>query len=307
MRVMLLTPIMDTEKNIFRDEALNRQFNRDGYIVVDFLDLEIVKKFTDFFYLHAPEKFEGTYSSVFFWDESLNSKISELAIKFIQPKVHELLYGWFLEGASYITKYPSLNKSSDFGLHQDFNMIDEREIPSIGLWIPMMDTDKKNGGLCVLPGSHTKFAGTIRGANLPSQYIPITGGVEKCVTFLNIRAGEACFFFHSLFHGSLNNFSGDPRVILHAGLFPDDSVPLHFLECVDDFGVKKIEMLKFNRLDYYKNINAYLADPKSFPYQVVGTVSNFTPKPSAEDVLKDYLELKKSKITSFWNWKKLFH
>jgi hypothetical protein len=298
---------MDTERKIFRNQSLNDEFIRNGYLIIDLLDAPSVKRIYDFFELNAPEHFEGTYSSVFFWNESLNKEISDLSNEIIQPVIQEYLNEWFLEGASFITKYPSEKESSDFGLHQDFNMLDEQEVPSIGLWIPLIDTHKDNGGLCVLPGSHLKFAGTIRGANLPSQYIRISPEVEKKVTFLDVKAGQACFFFHSLFHGSLNNSSKNPRVIMHAGLFPKNSVPIHYLEVSDELGNKTIEKLKFNRLDYYKNINAYLANPKSFPHEVIGIQEIYTPKPTMEEVLADYTSTNNS-IWEVWHtFKKKFN
>jgi hypothetical protein len=279
---------MYCNNTIFKNDFLNEKLLRDGYVVIDFLDKYAVQEFSNFFNLYGPENFEGIFGSVFFWDYSINSKLYEMTFNIIQPKIEVLFNDWFVEGASFIAKYPSLEKKSDFNLHQDYNMIDESKVPSIGLWIPMVDTCKINGGLCVLPGSHKKFAGTIRGANLPSRYIPITPEVEKIVTFLDIKAGQACFFFHSLFHGSLNNNSKEPRVIIHAGLFPDESVPVHYFEVSDESGNSYIEILKFNRLDYYKNINAYLENPKNFPHEVIGIQKEYTPKPTVEDVLKDY-------------------
>lgn len=286
MKTLVVT--MEHNSCIFVDSDLNHTFLEKGYVVIDFLDQMSVANLLSFWEENSPDSFEGIYSSVFFWNEKLNQQISRVSIGMMQGKLDELLVDWFLEGASYITKYPSDNIPSTFELHQDFNMIDERIVPSIGLWIPLIDTNKQNGGLCVLPGSHNFFAGTIRGANKPSFHTPISRELECVVEFLDIKAGQACFFFHSLFHGSLTNNSAVPRPILHAGLFPKNSVPLHYYEVQDSSGNKTIEILKINRLDYYKNITAFLANPKAIPHSVVGTLEKYTPTPTVKDVLTAY-------------------
>lgn len=268
---------------IFKDHTLDEKYQHDGYVVVNFFDEAEVNHFLDF-WRKSPHDFkEGKFTSVFSWPAELNVELSDMLKVACQPKIDQLMPGWYVEGGTYIVKGPASDIPTDFKLHQDYNMVNEDYAPSFGLWIALVDIDAENGGLFVLPGSHNKFKGTIRGVNIPSLQMPVDYHLEKIIKNINVKAGQACIFDHSLFHGSPSNSSLTERPIIHTGVFSLNSKSYHYVK-VDDH----IEVIEFERSYYYQNTLDFFKDPKSSPHRVVEILDQYRPSPTPEEVLDAY-------------------
>ncbi len=272
----------------FCNQSLQEQFNKNGYVIVDFLNTKEVDIFLNFLHEQPIEYEKGIFSSIFHWDYERQTIFSNLIQCILQNKLELVLPTWKTYGASYIVKSPDLSQNSNFDLHQDFTMTDESYIPSFGLWVALVDTNKTNGGLCVLPGSDSKFKGTIRSVNISSLFLPIDKEVNTHVEYLEIKAGQACIFSHALFHGSLNNKSHKYRPIIHAGVFAPDAKIRHYPKTINSGGEEIIEILEISLDYYFYNIKEFIKNPKSGPYKVLGIQEKYTSTPTRDDVLKSY-------------------
>lgn len=273
---------------IFANPEHQAHYESEGYIVADFFSKEEVQEMLDF-WKKSPHHFdEGKFTSVHSWPPELNAQLSKRMHEISQPKIDQLMPGWKGDGVAYIVKGPASDKPSDFKLHQDFNMLDETIAPSFGLWVALVDISQENGGLYVLPGSHNKFKGTIRSSTNPSLHMEVVPEIVPHLKNINIRAGQACIFAHSLFHGSPSNRSRKERPILHMGVFPNEAKSYHYYKVKDDTGAEAYEILEIDRTFYYTKILEFIGDPKASPHKVVGVLRNYRPTPTEAEVLEAY-------------------
>lgn len=277
-------------KKMFADSQLQKHYDEKGYVVVDFFNQDETAKMLSFLTdNYQEEQSHGIFVSLHSWPADLNLAFAKQVVELSQAKASVILPDWKVEGACYIVK-PSQKAevNTEFTLHQDYNMVDESDVPSLGLWIALVDTDQTNGGLYALPGSHEKFAGTLRSANMPSFRLPLDRQLEPLLEYITVKAGQACIFAHSLFHGSPPNASNTFRPIIHAGLFAPDSKPYHYLREVDENGKAYIDILEIDREYYYQQVIEFIQAPRRCPHTVVGRLDTYRPVPTREELLLAY-------------------
>lgn len=94
-------------------------------------------------------------------------------------------------------------------LHQDNLSLRTHPETCLAAWIAIDDCDAENGGLMVVPGSHTTEIACPEAADptqsFASGQVPIPDGMSIVQT--GMKAGDALFFHGSLVHGSLPNTS----------------------------------------------------------------------------------------------------
>lgn len=268
---------------IFNHPELQAFFNENGYVIVDFFNDEHIAVFLDFWEKKNASFDDGIFTSVYSWEPELNQELSDLMKRVANPLLETYMKDCYIEGATFLVKGKDKN-NTHFNLHQDYNLVDEFEDISMGLWIPLVDTTEENGGLCVLPGTHRQFKGTIRSVNNPSLYIDINNPkVTRHIQNLTIKKGQACIFSHSLFHGSPANLKDEKRMVLHSGIFTKHSNFIHYFRNVEN-GHENIEILKVNRTDYYRDIKSFSQNPKAYS-EVIGTTERYTKTPDIEHVI----------------------
>lgn len=272
----------------FKDEKNQLQFDKNGFVILDLFDTEEVNQMLNFLHHGNPDLKHGKFSSILHWDFDQNRKLNDLLAILINPKLYDILPDWQVLNGSFIVKSSAEFENTSFSLHQDFNLVSVNDLPSIGMWIALVDTSKENGGLCVLPGSHNKFGQTIRGVNIPSLNIEFDDEVNQIVEYLDIKKGQVCLFNHSLFHGSPSNTSNAIRPIIHAGIFPPEFTRVHYYKSLDNNGVDVVEEIEIDHNYYSYNMLAFCKDPKSGPYKVRRVMNDYTPTPTRELVLESY-------------------
>lgn len=96
-------------------------------------------------------------------------------------------------------------------LHQDNMFLHAHPETCIAAWIAIDDCDGDNGGLMVVPGSHTQELLCTEPADSEESFtsvqVPVPDGVEIRQT--RMRAGDVLFFHGSLVHGSVPNTTTD--------------------------------------------------------------------------------------------------
>lgn len=231
---------------ILKDQNLQAKIDDDGYAVIDLLGPEEVSQL-----LEAADDLmkdwdrSGIFTSIDAVEREGNYWFDGVFAALLARKMKALTSACYLNGVSFLVK--GTGGDTEFPIHQDFSDVDETRFMTYGLWLPLVDTDGADGGLCVIPQSHRKIPFTIRSTSHPSLYL----GVEheraaKLLRPLRVKAGQACIFAHNLFHGSRRNGSGQVRPIIHAGIYPYEARQVHYY--VED---QTVEEIAINREFYY--------------------------------------------------------
>ena len=209
---------------IFHDEVMNGQFNRDGFIVLDFNPVPVIDALLELFGPVAGYYHHSYQATVLLNDlahrKLMHEKIRDIAADIFLPYLksyRSIYYGFSIKNA----------QSTDNGLqlHQDLTSADPGGRPSLGLWCPLVPVDLHNGCLQVVPGSHIN--------NYPralfSHYIPQMDEQELCdhVLTLPMEPGQLLLFNQGLVHASPANQSNAIRPAITSVILPEES-PVFF-------------------------------------------------------------------------------
>lgn len=99
--------------------------------------------------------------------------------------------------------------------HQDAAIVDESVHFSLNAWMPLVDSNRWNGYIWILPGSHIN-------KNLRRQfgYDPFSPSfwkiVQKHMVPISMKAGEILLFHRSMLHGSSTNWLPYDRVAVES-------------------------------------------------------------------------------------------
>lgn len=196
----------------FTDPEMQAAFERDGYIIVDFLDQPAVDRLMD---VHAREheaQVEGFHASMLLDDsEAYRARVDAALKAEFAPRIEALVDDFRVFHCSFAVKGPR-SEASRVDLHQDITFVDERSHTALNIWCPLMDLGPENGWLYVVKGSHRFNHGMRPPTGL--LYPDLMETLEDhYLTYLPLRAGQALLMHPCTFHGSVPNASDRPRVV----------------------------------------------------------------------------------------------
>ncbi|MGA1198216.1 MAG: phytanoyl-CoA dioxygenase family protein [Candidatus Latescibacterota bacterium] len=209
------------------------QYKKDGYLVVN--DLLTASEVETFLAEEAKEKPQA-------WKElALRRYTVDPQWQFLakHPKISGMV-SQLMQGSPRIVQTMYMNKRPEGGtgvaLHQDTHYIRNEPNTLMACWLALSDTDKDNGGLCVVPGSHTRplyqtaapkddsehakweKVYQMRGPDGQEWDLPMTSheilGLDPSeIVYLSVPKGSGVFFTSMTIHGSFANRSGTrPRL-----------------------------------------------------------------------------------------------
>lgn len=228
---------------IFKNSVLQERFDRDGYVVFDFLSEEQAHFAAQKFYEVHKEIPVGFYADAY----SSNDKLKNEIYAFTQHVFLDALALHFQDykvlGGTYLCK--SSDDEGKVGVHQDWMVVDESRFSSVTVWVPVQDVDENNGALRVLPGSHL-FFNAYRSDNIPCAYRGNEQLLWDNMITIPMKAGQAFVLNHAVIHGSAINTSGKERLVVAYGLVPKQAELVFYFGDTDS-GKLKVE--KFNMPD----------------------------------------------------------
>ncbi|MGB0918761.1 MAG: phytanoyl-CoA dioxygenase family protein, partial [Flavobacteriales bacterium] len=160
------------------------------------------------------------WSSSFLEDTEFKVDLSARTEAIFAPSVNTVLGEHQKLGCSFLTKFPG--KYSEMPIHQDWTVVDETKHGSFTIWMPLQDTDSKNGALEVIRGSH-KLSSELRSPSLPVSFEGIRKDLRPYLEMIELKAGEALLFNHALMHSSPANTTDQPRVAVTYGFVPAEA------------------------------------------------------------------------------------
>jgi len=224
---------------VFRDEAQQQQFERDGYLVLPFYNENEIKELNALYQRLHPKDEQGFFPSTFSKDKQYRTVADEEIRKIGQRSMDKYLQDVKVICGSFIVKSPV--PESAMCVHQDMTLVDESKFTGINIWVPLLDLNDENGTLEVLPGSHRIYP-TYRGSTIPGIYEEITDDIKKYLVKLYPKAGEAIFFDQSIIHYSDANRSNGIRAVTNT-YFTHKNATFQICYWKEDFG-KKIEVFE---------------------------------------------------------------
>ncbi len=265
---------------VFRDDVLREQIHTEGYATIPFLDdsqlNEIQQIYSRFHKLSDARggMFYGVYSADLDYRRQTDLAIRQVLLTSFPS--------WFREFENpvnfFVSKLPG--PASEFDIHQDMTSMDEFRYSPLSLWIPLQDTRKENGTICIVPRTHWLFS-PYRGISWPFPFASFKPIIRKYLQPLQFSAGEALVFDPRILHSSLPNISSQPRVAVVSGIFPEG---FEFINCFREPGTGNVTELYRQEKDWVLTYPNFLKNCHSRPVtgEVIGNAKFEFPEMNAE-------------------------
>ncbi|MCC6448767.1 MAG: phytanoyl-CoA dioxygenase family protein, partial [Chitinophagaceae bacterium] len=163
-------------RQVLKDRQQEIQFQKDGYIIVPFLNESEVQSLRKQ-YFDTIAQSGGliqsedagindviTYDFTFI-DKNIEYKrlVFNVITNVFAPHVAHYLDAYKPIIANFIRKKTN---AGEVPLHQNWAFVDEKKCTAVSIWCPLVDSNEENGTLQVVPGSHKRF-GEVRGPMIP--------------------------------------------------------------------------------------------------------------------------------------------
>lgn len=227
-------------RNIFNDESLEKEFEKNGFVRVPFLNSNEVKELKELFFSTLPSsggqiiaEETGVEDANFisydftFIDKNIDYKreVYKLISSRFENQMNKLLANYRPIIANYIRKKSS---TGEVPLHQNWAFADEEKCTTVSIWCPLVDSTKENGTLQVVPGSHKRF-GKYRGPMVPWELDKIKSTIiDNYLTPLETKAGECVILDDSIVHYSAINKTEGLRLAIQLICVPKEIPSLHY-------------------------------------------------------------------------------
>lgn len=207
-------------KALFRDSELQQQFDRDGFVILDFSSAEVVREIGTKFYSLFPTPPDGFSSAAEIADDNVKQKLFLEMDTALNKSMGAIFANYKKLGSTFLCKAPG--ERGHLGAHQDWTVVDETQYASATVWIPTQDVDERNGALRVLPGSH-RFFDKYRNNTIPFSYRGSEQILWDNMMTVPMKAGQAFVLNHALIHGSAINRTDKERLVIVYGITSEDA------------------------------------------------------------------------------------
>lgn len=214
---------------LFRDRDREAALENAGVVVLPLVNPEELSRLRAFYSdVHGteppPQSRDGIHMTIWCSDRAYKERIREGLVKILAPAVARQFEHLRIVSPVFVVKAPG--GKNVFPIHQDWSVVDETRHRALNLWIPLFDEDASSGSLWVVPGTH-RAGSSVRGAGfLFPDLRSIESALQPRRVCPHCPAGSALAFYHRLVHGSPENLTSRPRVVVGLSLLPR-SVPLH--------------------------------------------------------------------------------
>jgi ectoine hydroxylase-related dioxygenase (phytanoyl-CoA dioxygenase family) len=211
---------------LFKDPAVEAQFERDGYVVTDLFSPGQVRRLMALYRRRIPdEAVSGLYESSRHNSYEINRSINEAIRELVTLAGREVFLPAKIYGGSFMVK--SHVDSEVLPLHQDWSVVEEDKYRTLFLWCPLLDVSARNGCLFVLPGSQ-RFFGSLRSGSYPSDRFVLPIELHRQTRDVPLSAGQAVLYSDQLFHGSYANNGPTDRIVVTARVMESEADLVYF-------------------------------------------------------------------------------
>ena len=270
-------------RKTFTHQELEERFQKDGYVEVPFLNPEEIEMLKTYYFdslkdsggnlgpedeKHQSNQ-EITYDFTFIDKNSdYKQQVFDMITNAFKNRVDDYLFDYKPIIANFIRKKED---GGEVPLHQNWAFADEHKCATVSIWCPLVDSNKQNGTLEVVPGSHKRY-GEVRGPMIKSELAGIQSEIiEKYMQPVETKAGNAVILDDSIVHYSSPNQTDGLRLAIQLILIPTEENSIHFhMDLSKDRST--VEVLEVDK-DFYMKFNPWKKPPgdvkriKSFKYE----------------------------------------
>jgi hypothetical protein len=226
---------------MFRPDGLDATFWSEGWVKLPLLSRTQIDELREGFAGLRPQDgwdprtLEGSrcdYHCTFLDpDRGYRRNSDELVRALLAAPIAEALPGYRILSSNIYVKPPGAGR---FEIHQNWPTIENIDIPTLTVWIPLQDTGFHNGGIRLVPGGHRIFP-DIAAASSDRFFDDFESElIETKLQPVELRVGEALFFDDSLLHWSSDNLSDQPRITFQIEMIPMDATSVLWIRDPDD-------------------------------------------------------------------------
>lgn len=227
-------------RNTFKDPELQRQFEENGYVKIDFINPEKVAELKALY----DNAFGGFAAPPFaitsmFPDVNSRLKISDEIEKTYSESIEKYFDDYQMYFGNFMVKYKNNDPKEGYvSMHQDPSHLDEEKYRSVTIWCPLCDTNTENGGLYMIKGSH-RLNNHPRGYGRYGAVFFLYPEYQQHImnnymVFEPLKAGQALIFPATTFHFSEPNRTDTPRITASALLGPKEADLQYYHQETDD-------------------------------------------------------------------------
>lgn len=204
-------------KDIFLSEEHQQIFDRQGFIVLDFLEEDKVLYLNQLFdRLHPNLNNSGFYSGSYSDDIQYKKTASDEIVKVFSKAYQKYFKNYTPFGGAFLFKVPGVN--SDLAIHQDWTIVNEEEYVALNCWVALNDINEENGALHIVPGTHYNTIKSLRCPTIPFFFTGNDYLLEQSGIPMYVKAGQAVILNQSVVHYSVPNNSSSIRKAITAGI-----------------------------------------------------------------------------------------
>ena len=276
-------------KRIFKNEAHQQLFDKQGFIVLPFIneaEVAALDKLFDELHPNLSQSgfFSGSYSSDVQYKKTASNKIVEVFNRAYQ----ELFINYTPFGGAFLYKVPGAN--SELAAHQDWTILDEQKNVALNCWVPLCDVSLQNGPIMILPGSHFDNFNVVRAPTLPFFFSGSDAMVVKELLPMEVKAGTAVILNQSVIHYSPPNMSNQVRKAITAGI-KSEGAQMYFHYKVPD--KNELEVFEMDD-DFLISFTDFANDIGKRPYlgKSIGTLPYKLPQLGGQELYAKLKEMK---------------
>lgn len=215
---------MTTMRRTFKSEEHQRQYDRDGYVLLDMLSAEECARLLTTFEAESSWFSEGFISSVYAPDEAYRRQMDEL----VEPYGNRIVERYLVDHEVVVSTFMIKGKGAGSAMypHQDWTLVDEQRYASLNMWMPLIDVDAHNGAMSIMREGH-KMPFTLRGSNIPDALADYTDFSPEKLTYMPMRAGQVLIYDHRCIHVSPPNQSERVRPACAIAVVPKGVETFH--------------------------------------------------------------------------------
>ncbi|GIV34459.1 MAG: hypothetical protein KatS3mg031_1994 [Chitinophagales bacterium] len=280
----LISNRMSSMRRIFRNDVLESEISRKGYVIIrNMVEEQVCDDLYHFFDQH--DTVDHRPFSITNWSNNAayRSKTFQYIAEKLLPVSRQYLLNYRPVMGVFTAKRPSVK--SDMLLHQDWSLVDESVFRSVSVWVALCDMNKRNGNLQVAEYSHL-YAGLPRGMNIPVPFEDLRQEIQThFLTDLPLAKGDAVVFDHRLIHASPENQTERIRLAAVLALIPYEADLIHYYKYVDndhELEILKMDEGAFHLIDFFDMPN------KPRHIEVLKTIPAEFGSITKEDILQYY-------------------
>lgn len=207
-------------RRAFFNERDQANFFKSGYLIKNDVPSSITERLQNLYQCNRGFHLGAFSASMMDPDISYRVRVNNCIAALIGPYLDSLIDSYKGVYYGFAVKQPSLNGA--LPLHRDISFIDETTASGLSVWMPLVDTNEKNGALEVVPKSHQLF----REPRAPGSPFPGTDIEQeiraKHLRRLNIKAGQMVIMDHATYHSSEPNRSTNERPVVAGVIVPKE-------------------------------------------------------------------------------------